>query len=368
MKKVIRYIRWFSKFAFLLLFIIPIAYVPPTEEWPIPNGPVVSLFSWRSPPIFYLPVTQSPCTIWLDGYCNIGLGMWLLCPLGGVQSFLTLKVEPYYVVPSMIAILFFAGLIILLGNFFCSWVCPVGTMVDGFDKFVKKFLPKIEAKRLEREIRNKQSGNGEVKSGKLCHLCPLNKLVTSGNSVWATGALASALVGSAVLRFNVFCTFCPIGISTRGLMHLKATTYLTKIKYLIVVELFAIPIIAVLLSLRERRFWCRKLCPVGALFNILGNFNFFIKPKVKSNKCVMKECPEECQDYLYDYCMVCRLEDAKKCEKVCPVDVKLVEGKDLNKCTKCMECYLACEHDAIKIEWISIPKVFHKLSKKSKTG
>jgi len=364
LKKVVRYVRWLSKLAFLLLFMIPIAYVPPTEEWPVPMSPVVSLFSWGSPPFFYLPVTQSPCTIWLDGYCNINPGAWLLCPLGSIQSFLTLKIEPYYIVPSIMATLFFVALIILLGNFFCGWVCPVGAMIDCFDSFVKKFLPKIEAKRLERELQNKQNENGEVKkSVTLCRLCPLNRLIVSGNSVLATGALASTLVGAAVFRFNVFCTFCPIGISTRGLMHLKATTYLTRIKYLIIVELWAIPVIAVLLSLRERRFWCRKLCPVGALLNILGSFNFFIKPKIKGNKCVMKGCPEECRDYLYDYCGACRLEDAKRCEKACPVDVKLVNGDGLNKCTKCMECYIVCEYGAIVVEWVSIPRVNVRNSK-----
>ncbi|MBX5320468.1 4Fe-4S binding protein [Candidatus Bathyarchaeota archaeon A05DMB-3] len=285
----------------------------------------------------------------MNGWCNVGLGEWLACPLGGIQSLVTGKVELRLIVPTIIAVLLALLVIFLLGNVFCSWICPVGTIIDSFDKGIELFFPKLEAERVKKSERNMQSISTDKKSA-LCNACPILKVVSNKSGATAGGVLALAVASSAVLRFNVFCTVCPIGIFTRGLFHLKATRYLTGVINNILVELYAIPVLAVFLSIRERRFWCKRLCPVGALLNIVGSLNPFIKPKVKEDKCVMKGCPSKCEDYRFDYCGVCRLEDDRKCEKVCPMGVKIVDGVGLNKCTKCMECYIVCDYDAIKVK------------------
>jgi polyferredoxin len=170
-----------------------------------------------------------------------------------------------------------------------------------------------------------------------------------------------------VLRFNVFCTICPIGISTRGLFHLKAVTSITgrlgptgKLMP-IIVELWAIPVVAILLSLREKRYWCRKICPVGASLNIAGSFSPLIKPTVKADECIMEECPKTCEDYKLDYCGACRQIDQKQCEKVCPQGINLLNKGSLAKCTKCLECYIQCEHDSIGIKLFGMPDAVSSL-------
>lgn len=350
----LRYLRWLCKTAFLILFFLPIAYVPPGRDWPVPYAPVNSIFLRNNKPLLLLPLVQSPCSIWLNGWCNVGFGEWVACPLGGIQSLVTLRVEWRLVVPTIIAVLIFLLVIFLLGNVFCGWICPVGTIIDSFDKGVELFLPKIEAERVSRANAEAQNAHKDRKN-LLCKACPLIRAVSGKSGTTAGGVLALAVVGSAAFRFNVFCTICPIGITTRGLFHLKATRYLTGVINNIIVELYMIPVVAVILSLREKRFWCKKLCPVGALLNIVGFVNPFVKPKVRGDKCVMKGCPQTCEDYRLDYCAVCRLEDARKCEKVCPVGVKLVDGVGLNKCTKCMECYIACDYNAVQIRLVDQP-------------
>jgi Fe-S-cluster-containing hydrogenase component 2 len=52
------------------------------------------------------------------------------------------------------------------------------------------------------------------------------------------------------------------------------------------------------------------------------------------------------------------LEDDRKCEKVCPAGINLVDNGSLHRCTKCLECYIACDHDAIKVDLIGKPDVF----------
>jgi ferredoxin-type protein NapH len=261
----------------------------------------------------------------------------------------------------------FLMLIVLLGNAFCGWACPIGTLVDSFDKGIEIFLPKVEAKRNERSLQRRQSkhnNDGHEDHGKhlVCPSCPVSKVISNRNGVVAYGILGLALVGSATLRFNVFCSVCPMGILTRGMLHLKAVLYIAKgvtaATFLYVTELLVFPVAAVLVSIRERRFWCKKLCPLGALLNGAGALNPFIKPRVKEEKCVLKGCPDECEDYHGDYCGICRLEDEKKCEKVCPVDINLVDHEPLHRCTKCMECYIACDRNAVSVDLLGKPEVF----------
>ncbi len=360
-RKGLRYLRWLSKAVFLFLFMSPVLYIFDIPGTP-PNTPVVSLlFGGLTRYYHLLPLTQSVCYIWTSYYGDIGLGAWILCPLGAFQCFVTGTVTPEAIlVLTIIAMLLFIIPIALLGNVFCSWACPVGTAVDSFDNLVEKFIPKVETKRNERYEQNKQSKNGK---SILCPSCPVSKIISGrkmGLSYWILGA---AIVGSAALKFNVFCFVCPMGILSNGIMHFKAVskvlpTYALTGRYLfIVLELWTIPVAAVLTSLRERRYWCRKLCPLGTLLNTVASLNPFIKPRVEKEKCIMRGCPDGCGDYHLDYCIICRYEDNRKCEKVCPANINLVDGGPLHRCTKCMECYIVCDHDAVKIDLVGKPDV-----------
>jgi len=319
-RKSLRYLRWASKAAFLLLYIVPVAYLVG-----VPWRPVYSLLFGIQvgKPYLIVPITQSVCITWTTySMTDINPGAWLACPLGAVETLLTGLVDELRVVPTIIAALVFIIPIVLLGNVFCSWACPLGTIVDSFDKAIEKFSPKIEAKRNKRSIQSRQSKNNKLGGHLLCPACPVSKVISNRNGVLAYGILGSAVVGSIALRINVFCSVCPIGIISRGIMHLKSlsiwlpTARVTGQFLAIVPELAAIPVAAVLASIRERRFWCKKLCPLGALLNGVGALNPFIKPKVKEEKCIRRGCPDECKEYQMDYCIICRYEDDRKCDKV----------------------------------------------------
>jgi ferredoxin-type protein NapH len=271
--------------------------------------------------------------------------------------------------PLIEAFLLFLVPIFLLGNFFCSWMCPLGSIIDGFDKAVATFMRGIERKREERWQRSKaKEAAKKVKAAPWpCPTCLFGRFLSNRfGGAAANGIIVSSLVASAVFRFPVFCAFCPIGIITRGMFNLKAWTVIAKNTQKImpiILELSVIPIIAVLLSLRERRFWCRKICPVGAVLNYAGSVSPFLKPKVQADKCIMKGCPKDCKDYHLDYCGVCRRVDAKHCERVCPQGINLVEGDSLAKCTKCFECYIVCEKDAVKVETVGQSEAYSSLKR-----
>ena len=296
-KKSIRYFRWGIKAVFLLLFTVPVAYLARSQQLSVssfffvkPTGQISGFTSIEA--FFMVPITQSPCSIWLSYYGSINPGLWIMDPFGGLQVLLSGQVEPLLLFPTIIAVLIFVILIILLGNVFCSWVCPVGTIIDSFDKFVEKCFPNIEAKRNKRSQQRKERKQKEEGSSLGCPLCPLHKI----NGVLAHGIIASALVGSAVFKFPVFCAVCPIGIVSRGLIHFKSMMSVTRMWMVWWLELLAVPVAATLLSLREKRYWCKRLCPVGAFLGMVGSLNPFIKPRVKEERCIMKGCPEDCKD------------------------------------------------------------------------
>jgi ferredoxin-type protein NapH len=360
-RKTLRYFRWSVKAAFLLIFALPIAYFLSA-----PAQPVYSFFfGGLNQPLLTLPYGQSPCSMLLFSYDYVGPGAWLICPIGGLQTLLTGRVEALLLLPTIIAILIFLIPIFVLGNVFCGWVCPLGTMIDGFDKFVERFMPKVNMKREERSEQNKEKNTAEHSF--VCPTCPFGKLLGNKHATVANGVLVSALVGSAVFRFPVFCTICPIGIATRGMFHLKALTSVTGRIMPVIVELSAIPVVAILASLREKRYWCRKICPVGASLNIVGSFSPLIKPTVKPDKCVMKVCPKDCEDYKLDYCSAYRQIDQKRCEKVCPQNINLLDRGSLARCTKCLECYIQCEYDSISIRPFGVPDAISSLRRFFKT-
>ena len=354
-RKNLRYLRWVSKTIFLLLFIMPVAYLVGAPHVPVYSFLLGGLTLTKTSLV--VPITQSVCYIWLTSFGNMNLGQWILCPLGGVQFLLNGEVK----IATVVAILLFIIPIALFGNFFCSWVCPIGTVVDSFDKVVAKFLPKVEAKRSKRSLQRRQSRHdAHQEHGKnlVCPSCPVGKITSKRYGGLANGVLASTLVGAAALRLPVFCVVCPIGIATRGMAHLRSMASITGRALPVVLDLLPIPIIAVLISLRERRFWCKKICPVGALLRTAGSLSPFIKLRVEDKKCVMNGCPEDCEDYHLDYCGWCRILDDRKCEKVCPVDINLVDHGSYSRCTKCLECYIVCDYNAVKIDLLDKSKIF----------
>lgn len=345
----IRYFRRLIKVVFLLIFTLPIAYFIIA-----PPFPVYSLFySGLETPLFSVPYGESPCSFVLVNYNYAEPGSWLICPVGGMQTLVTGKVSSHLLIPTLIALFLFLIPIFILGNVFCGWVCPLGTIIDGFDTFIERFMSRIDKKRERRFNQNRiKKVNNQ---GFICKTCPFSRLLYNQSAKIANGVLVTSLIGSAIFKFPIFCSICPIGIVAKGMFHLKSITTITGRMMPMIVELWPIPIIAILLSLREKRYWCRKICPVGASLNISGSVSPLIRPSVINEKCVMKECPKTCEDFHLDYCGACRLIDQKKCERICPQGIDLLNKGSLASCTKCFECYIQCDNDAIKINIFEKP-------------
>jgi ferredoxin-type protein NapH len=360
-KKYIRYFRWAIKISLLLLFIIPLTFLT--------NVPVARIYSFSTGGLNnrlgIVPLSESVCSFWTTGrFTSISPLGWILCPLGGLQALVTGEVSSAFLYQVIFAILLFIIPIFIVGNIFCGWICPLGTMIDAFDLYIRKFKPKIEAHREERSRLNRECLGGKNCNGNssVCPSCPISRILVNKYGVAGNGVFLGTAVGAAALGFNIFCVVCPIGISTRGFFHLKATTFITKVVNPFFLELLIIPVASILLSLREKRFWCNKICPIWALLTLGAYVSPFLKPTVQAEKCIRKGCPKDCPDAKLGYCGACRSEDRRNCEIVCPSNINLLDTSSRAKCTKCMECYCQCERGAVKIKLVGKPDAAVALS------
>ncbi len=104
---------------------------------------------------------------------------------------------------------------------------------------------------------------------------------------------------------------------------------------------FIVLTVLVLLSVVIRNFWCRYLCPYGAL---LGIVSIFSPNKIKRNS---------------DTCIDCKL-----CTKACPSNIQVHKKKYVisDECTSCLNCVDVCPvSDTLFVENVITRK---KISKK----
>jgi ferredoxin len=97
----------------------------------------------------------------------------------------------------------------------------------------------------------------------------------------------------------------------------------------------------VLLNLLSRRFWCRYLCPLGALLGLVSK-GAIVRRKV-NNRCTK--------------CGVCA--------EVCPTGTILASedyASDPSECTMCLECLRACPYSAIEFSSSSNPMIWREYS------
>jgi len=244
-----------------------------------------------------------------------------LDPLLGLSSTLAERSFFIKIVPSLVLLV----LTVVLGRFFCGWVCPLGTTIDGFDNTVKAKYVNEKASRYKwiKFTILMAVFVGALVSVQLAGfvdpiplftrtvvtvLYPLFVLITDG--------FLGLLMAIPFLEEAVF----GLHESLRGVL-LPINIMVFRGSVLIAIIFLAI----LLLAFIHRRFWCRNLCPLGALLGLLSRFRWY-------RRRVSDSCTE---------CGLCR----KKCrmEAILP-DFKTADNVE---CISCMDCQALCPVDAI---------------------
>jgi polyferredoxin len=218
-----------------------------------------------------------------------GVDGWL--PIGGIMNLrylLATWTMPAVHPAAMLLLLAFLLISILFRKAFCSWLCPIGTLSESLWKLGRKIF-----KMNWRLPRWADLGLRSVKY----ILLGFSISVVAGMSATAIQAFLEGPYGviADVKMLNFF-------------RYMGATAAITLL-------------VLAALSLLVQNFWCRYLCPYGALMGIAS----LLSPAR------IRRDPNLCID-----CAKC----TRACPALLPVD-KLISIKSA-ECTACLECVAVC--------------------------
>ena len=254
---------------------------------------------------------------------------------------------------------------LVLGRFFCGWLCPFGLYMDVLTRIRKAFRKK------HLSFSDKTSAKlGQFRYIIIAIFIILSFIFASYN-IFHIPLIPGTIPGGpegieAGIVSNInepFCLVCPMrplciliecGIGSMNWSYVSQIVYgpfwITGF-YVTSINL-AILVLVTILSLAYRRFWCR-LCPVGALSGLFSTFSPFKhvaltrlhKDEQKCTKCGIckRVCPTQATD-VYEKkggdvtesrCMLCF-----RCVEMCPVKDTLqvkVAGKPVLKSRNWLE-------------------------------
>ena len=215
------------------------------------------------------------------------------CPIGSFQSFIMQKRGaggiiarvPFYVI----------GMLILFGVIFgrlvCGFLCPFG--------FLQEIIYKINTKKIRK-----------------------NHITRKLTVVKYIILIIFIIVLPLVLMNPSFCKYiCPAGTLEAGIFFAVTNDSIKQIiGNLFYWKLFLL-ITIISMSIFMYRFFCRFICPLGAIYSLFNNVSA-LGIKIDLDKC--------------DHCNVCI--------NTCLMDVKKVGDRE---CIECGECIKKCPKDAL---------------------
>lgn len=239
----------------------------------------------------------------MPGESSKGGAFDVFCPFGAVETFWTFITSGETLkTTSPLNFAIFLGVLgvsLLAGRAFCGWMCPIGTLQD--------FLADIST----RLFRDKRSSKSDKQIS-------LPYKISEKNNQWLRSlkylVLGVILLASAMAVYPPLREICP----ARALFSFQLTTAL----------LWSVLITFVVTSMLNKRFWCKYLCPLGA---VLVPFNKFAPLRLVLNQ---------------DSCTNCR-----RCDSACPMDIPdLTHNLRSAECIECLECQETCnEEDALEL-------------------
>jgi polyferredoxin len=240
-----------------------------------------------------------------------GIEGWL--PIAGLMNlkyFLLTGRVPAIHPAAMFLLITFLAMSFLLRKAFCSWLCPIGT--------ISEYLGLLGQKVFSRNFRLWRWLDIPLRGLKYLLL---------GFFVWAISSMsADAIAGFMQSDYGVVA-----GVKMLNFFRFLGETGLLVLGFL------------VLASVLVQNFWCRYLCPYGAL---LGFASLLSPIRIRRE-------PEPCID-------------CAKCAKVCPSNLpvdQLITIKSA-ECTGCLECVAICPAEgALHLALPQIPKPLLQTSK-----
>lgn len=224
--------------------------------------------------------------------CSIAFsGLSYSCPFSVFQQILDTRLVVLGLVTSALLIIIPT---LVLGRFFCGWVCPLGALLAPIGGLVSK-------------IRKKALLPGFLKNKDIKY-----------------GVLLGSVIGAVVLAYPVWCIFCPVGgiskiatpfattsanVTLPGVFVNASVQNITPsqvpITYALPILGTGVILLAVALEVLETRAWCKYFCGLGAVFGLLSGVSNKIGWQIRMPMDRTIEC--------------------KLCEKNCPMGIPILD-------------------------------------------
>lgn len=209
------------------------------------------------------------------------------------------------------------ALTLILGRFFCGWVCPIGTVLDLVRPlaFWQRGKP-----RQPRPVRLGRDGKP---------ITPLHaRIFDCRTNSQLRYFILIGVVGAGILSLQALGLLDPLVIFHRTATALASNAFALHLPPLrAFFSLISLIFLAILLlELWQPRFWCRNLCPLGALISIFSRFSL-LNRRVSSACTLCGECQHACA--------------------MNAIPRREPHDTDYTACTFCLECESACPNGGI---------------------
>ncbi|MBN1858997.1 4Fe-4S binding protein [Candidatus Bipolaricaulota bacterium] len=202
-----------------------------------------------------------------------------VCPIGLIQNLIVFGTVPYFWFGAVVAYGLFAG------RGFCGWFCPFGTLND-----LLSF----------RKVR-----------------------ILKSASLAKYAVLVGTIVAAWAMADTVFCKICPAASLEASIPYLFMGVATVNRPFLVHMASLGVTLVGMVLV---ARFWCRYLCPMGALLSLFNRVSL-LRLRLQEHKCT----------------------DCGTCATKCPMGLEPHFDHDNHNCIKCGLCATECPTGALRL-------------------
>lgn len=267
-----------------------------------------------------LPILRFP-KLWDMPWLGEGVP---LCTAGTIERTLT-QFWPFILTFAILAILFLVC--VLIGRALCAWACPIGFIQDLINRFLKRL--KISTYEPPRKVHKKMNA---IKFAILFLVLALSISIGIAYVINQPMAELYQDLYDPMAGCSPACLGCPAPVLRY--VYVDVGSFNPNFDNPSNIFQFSVFLIFIIGAFVTTRFWCRYLCPMGALAAMFNKVSFL---------------------HLYkdlDKCTYCNY-----CVDVCPtrVDTFMTETEqeriDDTGCTYCGDCIEACPEKALAIKF-----------------